>query len=117
MDYINALGSYLKNVVVHAMTSDKNHVDDVSIFVGKIEVADAARQSSHIIDACFFEGCLSHTDIQEGVERCLTNDDPNLKPGDARGTASKRPAPDDRFKFAVKHARPACEQRRQPGSR
>ena len=85
----------MKRSVIHAMARDGKHVDDVSIFVGKIEAADAARQSSHIIDRCFFEGRLSHTDIQEGVERCISNDDLKLKPGDARDNASKRPAPDD----------------------
>lgn len=114
-EYVHSLGVFLKKSVVLAMASNSKHIDDVSIFVGTLEATDALGPSTGILDDCLFAGRLSHGDIQQGVERFISNASRNLKPAsdhseDARGVCSrsqelgKRPGCNDPQTF-VKHAK------------
>jgi len=84
-EFISALGSLFQKTVVNRMASiDCKHRDDVSIFVGTIELSEDDGKSSTVFDPRFFEGRLSHEEIQEGIESVTTHADMMSGPGPQR---------------------------------
>lgn len=89
-EFISALGGFFRMTVVNRMANiDCKHRDDVSIFVGTIEISDDDGKSSTIFDPRFFEGRLSHEEIQEGLQSFITHED--IMSGPRPQTSSRLP--------------------------
>ena len=65
--FIEILGRQLKSQVVRQMATDKGKLDDVSIFIGKIETRRGVA-GEDILESRFFDGSLPLEEVRNGKE-------------------------------------------------